>query len=406
MKILYHHRIRSKDGQYVHLEELVRALVALGHDVRVVGPDAVGHAAFGSDAGVVAWAKKRLPKALYELAEWAYGLLAYRRLVQAIEAFDPDVIYERYNLFSTAGVRAKRRFGLPMLLEINAPIFAERKRFDGIALDGLARASERKAWRGADVLLPVTDALAAIVRETAGPDRRIEVVPNGINTAQFAGPFDADAVRRRWDLGGRLVLGFTGFVRDWHGLDRVIDAIARDGAAGERVLLVVGDGPARPALEAQAAALGIASRVVFTGVVPRDEIPSYVATFDVALQPAVVAYASPLKLFEYLALGRAIVAPDQPNIREVLDDGVNALLFDPSDPGGLTGAIERLSDDAALRERLAAGARATIARRGFTWAANAQRVTALFDELRGTRRARPDAAIAMTADVGSESVAR
>src|SRR4051794_40171375 len=121
MKILYHHRIRSKDGQFVHLEELVHALRALGHEVLLVGPDAVGHAAFGSDAGLVAWLKKRLPRALYEVAEWGYGFYAYRRLTKAIVAFRPDAIYERYNLFSTAGVRAKRRFKLPMLLEINAP---------------------------------------------------------------------------------------------------------------------------------------------------------------------------------------------------------------------------------------------------------------------------------------------
>ena len=385
MKILYHHRIRSKDGQYVHLEELVGALRGLGHEVFVVGPNAVDSAEFGADAGLVGWLKRRLPQSLYELAEWAYGFHAYRRLAKAITAFGPDVMYERYNLFSTAGVEARKRFGLPMLLEINAPIYQERKTFDGIALDGLARASEATAWRGADVLLPVTRVLASIVREQVGTASRIEVIPNGINLEHFEGPFDADAVRARWKLDDRIVLGFTGFVRDWHGLDRVIAAIAKDGPEHPRLLLVVGDGPARPALEAQAAALGITSRVVFTGIVPRDEIPVYVSTFDIALQPAVVSYASPLKLFEYLALGRAIVAPDQPNIREVLDDGVNALLFDPQDPDGLTDAIGRLTDDEVLRERLARGAEHSIARLGLTWVRNAERVVDLFDELLAAR---------------------
>ncbi len=394
MKILYHHRIRSKDGQYVHLEELVGALRRLGHEVRVVGPDAVGVADFGSDAGFVAWLKRHLPRALYELTEWAYGLYAYARLTRAIKAFGPDVLYERYNLFLTAGVRAKKRFKLPMLLEVNAPIYAERKRFDGIALDALAHASERTAWRGADIVLPVSAALGHIVREVTGPAKRIEAIPNGINHQHFAGPFDTDAVRRRWNLDGRIVLGFAGFVRDWHGLDRVIASIAEDGPEHPRMLLIVGDGPARAPLEAQAAALGIASRVVFTGIVPREEIPACVATFDIALQPGVVAYASPLKLFEYLALGRAIVAPDQPNIREVLEDGINAVLFDPADPDDLTRAIERLTHDAALRERVAEGARRTIAERSLTWERNAERVAELFRELlvaQGRRLAAPSA---------------
>ena len=142
-------------------------------------------------------------------------------------------------------------------------------------------------------------------------------------------------------------------------------------------LLLVGDGPVRDELEQQAQRLGVADHVTFTGVVQRDQVASYVAAFDIALQPAVVAYASPLKLFEYLALGRAIVAPSQANIREVLEDGVNAVLFDPEDEAGLVKAIQRLIEDPALRQRLALKAGATISERGLTWHANAQRVTQL-----------------------------
>ena len=381
MKILYHHRIRSKDGQYVHLEELVTALRGIGHEVRIVGPQALGNAAFGADAGLVAWMKRRIPKALYEIIEFGYGAFAYLRLARAIRAFRPDGIYERYNLFLPAGVWAKKRFGLPLLLEVNAPLHDERKRFDGIALDALARWSERTAWCGADVVLPVTEALAELVARETGPQQHICVIPNGINADHFCDVVDCDAVKRRWKLEDRLVLGFTGFVRDWHGLDRVIASLAADPPGRQRVLLVVGDGPARAGLEAQAESLGIAERVVFTGVVAREDVPAHVACFDIALQPAVVAYASPLKLFEYLALGRAIVAPLQPNICEVLTDNVNALLFDPASSDALAAAIDRLSDDAALRTRLAEGARNTIAERGLTWARNAERVTALFESL-------------------------
>ena len=381
MKILYHHRIRSKDGQYVHLEELVAALRAMGHEVRIVGPEAVGNAAFGSDAGLVAWMKRRIPKALYEIIELGYGVFAYLRLARAIRAFRPDGIYERYNLFLPSGVWAKRRFGLPLLLEVNSPLYAERKRFDGIALDALARWSERTAWRGADAVLPVTEALAELVTRETGSQQRISVIPNGINTEHFSAALDCDAVRKRWKLEDRLVLGFTGFVREWHGLDRVIASLAADAPERRRMLIVVGDGPARAGLQAQARSLGISERVVFTGVVAREDVPAHVACFDIALQPAVVAYASPLKLFEYLALGRAIVAPLQPNICEVLTDNVNALLFDPAVPDALAAAIDRLSDDAALRKRLAAGARNTIGERGLTWARNAERVTALFESL-------------------------
>jgi glycosyltransferase involved in cell wall biosynthesis len=177
------------------------------------------------------------------------------------------------------------------------------------------------------------------------------------------------------------VLGFTGFVRDWHGLDKVIAMIAQDPPESPRHLLVVGDGPVRATLEQQARDLNIAHRVQFTGIIERDEVARYVAAFDIALQPAVVSYASPLKLFEYLALGKAIVGPDQPNILEILSADHNAVLFDPEQPDGLAGAVKRLCEDGALRHKVAANARATITEQKLTWHANARRVTDLFEGL-------------------------
>ena len=386
MKILYHHRTASKDGQYVHIEEMIEALRSLGHTVIVVAPATAENAKFGDDAGVVAWLKRHMPRFIYELMELAYSAVAYRRLARAIREHRPDCLYERYNLFQPAGVWIKRRYRLPLLLEVNAPIFNERAHYDGISLQKLARWSERYTWRNADMVLPVTRVLADRVRQEGVPAERIVVIPNGINTQRFGARLDTAEAKRALGLEGRLVLGFTGFVRDWHGMDKVIDFIARDGAKANSHLLVVGDGPARTALEQQAQGLGVADRVSFTGVVQRDDVARHVAAFDIALQPAVVAYASPLKLFEYLALGRAIIAPSQPNICEILTDGENALLFDPQNPAGLVEAIQRLMADADLRRRLERNAAETIAKQSLTWFANAQRVTALAARLADARK--------------------
>jgi glycosyltransferase involved in cell wall biosynthesis len=202
------------------------------------------------------------------------------------------------------------------------------------------------------------------------------VIPNGVNEAHFQRAPSTSAAKARLGLAGRLVLGFTGFVRDWHGVDRVVRWM-HDSAPSSVHLLVVGDGPARAGLEALAAELDVAERVTFTGVVERAEVPAHVAAFDIALQPAVVGYASPLKLFEYMALGKAIVAPRQPNVEEVLIDGSNALLFDAGNARGLQVALERLVGDAALRSALGAEAARTISRQGFSWRENARRVVAL-----------------------------
>ena len=381
MKILYHHRTRSKDGQYVHIEEMIDALRGLGHTVIIVAPAAMENADFGSDGGLVAWLKRHMPRFVYELMELSYALLTFLRLSRAVREHQPDCLYERYNLFQPAGVWIKRMYGLPYLLEVNAPIFAERAHYDGISLQWLARWSERYAWRNADVALPVTQVLGAMLQQEGVSAERITVIPNGINTERFVANPDTAHAKRTLGLEGHLVLGFTGFVRDWHGMDKIIDFVAQDGAQLQCHLLVVGDGPVRNQLEQQAQRLGVADRVTFTGVVQRDAVAAYVAAFDIALQPAVVAYASPLKIFEYLALSRAIVAPSQANIREILRHEENALLFDPADGAGLVKAIQRLLLDPALRERLACKAGATIAEQGLTWHANALRVTQLARDL-------------------------
>ena len=102
-----------------------------------------------------------------------------------------------------------------------------------------------------------------------------------------------------------------------------------------------------------------------------------ISAFDIALQPGVTAYASPLKTYEYMALGRAIVAPDTPNIREIVSHGETALLFDPDSTTAFGQAIERLAGNLALRAKLGAAARATIVDRGLTWENTARRVIAL-----------------------------
>lgn len=383
MKILYHHRTASKDGQAVHIEEMVHALRALGHEVRVVAPAAADAASapMGQDLGWVHKLRQRLPGAVYELLELAYTGVAYRRLAAAAREFQPDVIYERYNLYLLAGLLLKRRLGVPLLLEVNAPLVHERSKFGGLKLRRLARWAEGQAWRGADAVLPVTHVLGQYVSAYGVPAQRMVVIPNGINEAHFAQAPTPDEAKQRLGWPGALVLGFTGFVRDWHGVDRVIRWMASPAAPRQARLLIVGDGPARADLEALARQLDLGERVRFTGVIDRALVPAHVAAFDIALQPAVVDYASPLKLFEYLALGKAIVAPRQPNLEEVLQDGENALMFSPSDPGALEAALQRLCEDTALRQRVADGARASIPQQGLTWRGNAQRVVALASRL-------------------------
>jgi glycosyltransferase involved in cell wall biosynthesis len=223
-------------------------------------------------------------------------------------------------------------------------------------------------WRSADRVFAVTQVLKRMVVAAGVCGERVTVVPNGIDPAMFAA--EPHAVSRE----GAVTLGFIGFVRDWHGLDRVIESLAGDGGDPPIRLVVVGDGPARPRLQRQAAALGLGDRVRFVDVQPRGAVAATIRQFDIALQPKVVPYASPLKIFEYMACGRAIVAPDQANIREILVDGETALLFDPDEPAALWRAIRRLADNPELRDALGRAARRAVEAGDYTWRRNALRI--------------------------------
>jgi glycosyltransferase involved in cell wall biosynthesis len=364
----------------VHLDSLVAALRADGHEVRVVGPSSFDRAELGGESRIVALLRRWLPRPLAELAELGYSLPAYRRLARVAEEFRPDAIYERYNLFYISGAILARRLKLPFLVEVNAPLAEERTRFGGLRLRRIARATERFVWRAAHRVLPVTEVLADHVAAEGVPRERITVIPNGVHLDEFEKPVPAGRPNEN-------VLGFVGFVRDWHGLDKVVREIGAFSGDPPLSLLVVGEGPARPRLEQLAAELGIEQRVRFTGLAERDAVPAWIASFDIALQPAVVPYASPLKVFEYMAAGRAIVAPDQPNIREVLEHGRTALLFDPAKPGDMWQAILRLATDPDLRLRLGNAAREALIARDFTWDGNARRVVEMFEEIGGHRQA-------------------
>jgi glycosyltransferase involved in cell wall biosynthesis len=377
MNILYHHRTASRDGQSTHIEEMIIALRSIGCTISLACPQVDTRDASGGSGGWVGTIKALLPKQLYELAELGYSWVAYKRLVAKIRESRPDVIYERYNLFLLAGVWAKRRFGLPLIVEVNAPMAQERRQYGGLAWPRLADWAEHYVWRNADFVLPVSQVLADYIVSKGVAADRVVVIPNGIREDQFANLPSVDTAKAGLNLTGKLVIGFTGFVREWDRLDRIVKWMASSDRFSNTHLLVIGDGPARAEIEQCALELGISDRVSFTGAVTREEVPALSMAFDIALQTALVPYASPLCLFEYLALSKAIVAPDQPNHHELLIDNVDSVLYDPNDDQGVERALDRVCGDADLRARISVEAGRVITSKKLTWLEHAKKIVSL-----------------------------
>lgn len=398
LRILYHHRTAASDGMRVHIDEVIKALRDRGNLVEVVGPSADGAGGKSKLEGLADLLRRLLPASLFELLELAYNISAYRQLMHAVQTFQPDILYERYNLYLLAGLRLKRRHGLPMILEVNSPLAEERAAFGNLRLRAVAERCETALWKCADAVLPVTQVLADIVARKRKTDAGIHVVPNGALLEMSAEVTAVEQLRAQFGLkSSDVVMGFVGFVRAWHGVGWALDALTS--LPANTHLLIVGDGPGLPALEARAAELKITDRVHFAGRVPHRLIPAHIELFDIALQTAAVAYASPLKLFEYMAHGRAIIAPNQPNIREILEDGLNAILFEADSESSFHAALTQLCTDAALRQKVGRQARLTVEERPLTWANNAARIESLGRKLLAARSAAapPEASVPIAA---------
>ncbi len=382
MRILYSHRTKSADGQLVHISAITNALQKLGHDVMISGPEGFGLAkAIKPKRMNGETNKKPLMKNItfgifYELAELLYSVPAYIQLAKAASTHQPDFIYERYNLFFLSGVWLKKKLGIPLLLEVNAPLRKERREHGNLTLDAIARWAEQKVWRSADLILPVSDVLADEIRAAGIEEDRIHIIHNGIDPEGLVcGP--EEKIRTKYNLHGKTVIGFTGFIREWHGLDLVLDFLATK-RSSDCHALIVGDGPHLEALKIRAQKEGLSDRVTFTGTVQRKEIGNHISAFDIALQPRVTDYASPLKLFEYMAMGKAILAPAQPNIEEVLTDRDNAVLFTPEDRESFFEKLDTIIKDKALAEKIGQSARQTIFQKKYTWQGNAERILSLY----------------------------
>ncbi|GAA0304079.1 glycosyltransferase family 4 protein [Psychrosphaera haliotis] len=368
MKILYHHRIASKDGQFVHVEELTNALLEQGHELKFVAPQVNEQSDFGHDGGFVSKLKAALPAFIYELLELTYSIWVFIKLAVAIKQFEPEFIYERYNLYQPAGIWASKLFNVPLILEVNAPLVEERSRYSGLSLTWLAKKVEDYTWRGADHCLPVTDVLADHLRAAGVPERNITVVHNGVRQ-----PFIDEMLASPIDLEkDNIVIGFTGFINPWHGMDKAIEAIAEHKHLPLK-LVCIGDGTILPELKQQAADLGIADKVEFKGLVTRDKVLDFVKEFDISLQPDVTAYASPLKMFEYMAVGSLIIAPRTPNIEEILSDNT-AVFFEKGNQQSFKASLNEAIENYVNYKHKREAVKQSVIDKGFVWHENSKRV--------------------------------
>ncbi|HYM13119.1 MAG TPA: glycosyltransferase family 4 protein [Bryobacterales bacterium] len=381
MKIVYFNYewdLRASTGAATQLEQTVKGLKRLGHQVLVVDrhrkPPNWSH---GRRQWLHGW--------LWETANHWRSLRGVGPEMDVLRRERPDVVLTLHALrFSS--LLAARRLGIPVVLQVNAPVPHEIRcyRPELRLLPRISDWVERRMLQAADGVIVVSNALRDHLARRGAEPAKITVIPNGADVQLFRPEAAEPAIRARFP--GQILVGFAGSFARFHGLELLEQAIDHISCRQPGVQFVlVGGGPGADQLRGRCRRLGCDGQVMFLGALAHNQMPGVLAAMDVLVAPYASQdffYFSPIKLFEYMASGRAVVAARLGQIAEVIEHGRNGLLYDPADPGDFIEKLLELVRDPACRARLGAKARRTIAA-GYTWDHNIRLVAEALERAAG-----------------------
>ena len=371
-------------GASVHIQEVVRELRSIGHEVALYAVRSGKHVPDDlTDLELHLEAVADVEPAEREQAQ----AHAAERIVSRVSADGADLVYERYSLFSTALADITAATGVPGILEVNAPLIDEQRRHRSLVdASGAAQVLHRQV-AAARATVCVSDPVADWVRRRTAdlPDAndvvgRIHTVPNGVSVRRIQPqPEDPD----------RVVVTFVGTLKPWHGVADFITAAAL--ARQSWSLRIIGDGPEMDSLRAQAGRLGVEAD--FRGAVAPQDIPIHLAGSAIGVAPypdlggGEQQYFSPMKVLEYLAAGLAVVASDVGQIPQLLEDGSgrHGVLVAPSDPTALAAALDDLAACPNRRARMGRSGR-LLAEERHSWHRTVARILELAGLAQGGER--------------------
>ena len=366
-----------------HIAGVVNALPEWFDEILYVGTDLIA----GIDDGIAkhvvdeAGACRNFPL----LQELCFSRVFSERVLQRLDGKVPALVYQRYSRNNYSGVRIARQLACPLVIEYNSS--AVRAGAAGRRRQSLAALTERIELlnlHAASTVVVVSEALKAQLIWRGIAAANILVNPNGVDSAKYRPGIDGGPLRRALGCDQSVVIGFIGTFEQWHGVATLVEAFGRllqaDEAYRQRARLVLmGDGTTMGECRRLIAQWRIGGNCLLTGLVPQESGPQYLAACDILVSPNVPNpdgspfIGSPTKLFEYMAMGKAIVASDLDQLGDVLADERTAVLVPPASPEALMGALQRLIDEPQTRQRLGVAARAE-ALEHYTWSRHASRI--------------------------------
>lgn len=365
------------DAAYIQQKYIARGLQTLGHHLTFLARDNRNRTVCTSDLqqpkfAPQTWSASRwfamASKATWRVQQWLgvpylnvySNYCLYDTCLQCLPGH--DLVHERNSLYNAGVAMACRRLKLPYVLFFDADQIAELD-FMGKPITGLLRWRAKELLRynlgAADCVICVSElAKVNLMTKWSVPAKKIVVFPNGVDVQRFRPePKARNEVRASLGVDTHPLVTFVGNFYQWHDVVTLLDAFAQVLVTyPDARLILVGDGSQRQAMMQRAAELDLIGAAQFIGLVPHDEIPRLLAATDVAVAPVPQMrdelWLSPMKLFEYMAAGTAVIASAVGQLAKVIYDGHNGLLVPPGDAPALSAALQQLIGDPGLRSRL------------------------------------------------------
>lgn len=385
MKILFYSPhptlyLEAPTGYGSHMRGMIKGFQEGGHTVEilVMGKAPAQDSTNLQSSGVKSFVKMFIPKIIWrtlkEFQQIRFDKYAAKELQTKIVSFQPDLVYERSAWMSNGSVEALSNFNIKHVVEINAPFEEEVKSFEK-AHSFLASTGKKKLkhlLQAANLVLPITSSLQEyLIKRYDLNSNKCLVIPNAIEYSEIQiNESHVEAINKQFNLSEVTVLGFVGSIFPYHGVDRLIRGVAKLNYT-DISILIVGDGYLIPSLKKLAEELGISEHVHFTGSVPKEDIYNYISAMDILTLPNTEWYCSPVKLFEYGAFGKTILAVDEAGVSDVMstDEG---LLFENNDSAFQEALLAAITDVDANKIKAQNFKQKVLKKH--TWRANALKV--------------------------------
>ncbi|MDO9464860.1 MAG: glycosyltransferase family 4 protein [bacterium] len=363
-------------GASIHIREVINALIKLNHEVFAI---TTNKGAKNHENGqytiheVSPFTSKKLGS---DLRMTFTSSKLYKKARILFNNAKPDLIYERYELYGSAGMKLAQKFNIPFILEVNAALLWGPKR--RLNFRPLARYVENNIFRSAGAIIITTDNLRDYVIRKGVDKSKVFEVPDGVDSEKFNPEISGSPIRKKYKLEKKQIVGFVGSLSKRQGLSLFLDAAEKCKQQIPDIhFLIVGEGFEEHKLKNFVKNNKLENIVTFTGAVSHNDIPAYIAAMDITVLPNMSIYSSPVKIFEYMAMAKPTIAPAQGQMNRFFENEKEILLIKPGDQEQLANNITKLFSDPALRKRLGSNARYKVSN-SYTWEHNAKRILEIY----------------------------